>query len=104
MRWIIIHLIINLISNNVVWHKTPITAVRRMLSKNSTVRLFLHFCQSNKSILAAHYLLLFRYLSGRARLRQKQRYCACIKVVTVVYLTDEEDVPRQLKRKTGHIP
>ncbi|MCF7099158.1 hypothetical protein L4N02_31210, partial [Klebsiella variicola] len=43
---------------NVVWHNTPITAVRRMLSKNSAVRLFLHFCQSNKSILVAHYLLL----------------------------------------------
>ena len=94
----------HLISNNVVWHNTPITAVGQMLSKNSTVRLFLHFCQSKKSILADHYLLLFRYLSWRARLRQKQRYCACMKVIAVVYLADEEDAPRQLKRKTGHIP
>lgn len=45
----------NLISNNVVWHNNPITAVRQRLSKNSVVRLFLRFCQSNKSILATHY-------------------------------------------------
>ncbi|EUC86841.1 hypothetical protein HMPREF1570_4589 [Klebsiella oxytoca KA-2] len=51
----IIDLIINLISNNVVWHNNPITAVRQRLSKNSVARLFLRFCQSNKSILATHY-------------------------------------------------
>ncbi|WP_338743856.1 hypothetical protein V8953_14135 [Klebsiella michiganensis] len=67
------------------------------------MRLFLHFCQSNKSILVAHYLLLSLFKrEGLTTL--KRDITPGMEDMTGVYLADEEGVPRRLKRKTGHIP